>query len=125
VFGAEFLNKYYPYKENRIPVSRFTSEGGYFFMFLSDRNKTVLFSLGGSTIAGYETSNRGEKMLFDGAMLRNKDSFIYGGAITLEIETYFSDRVALILTAREKVLWGTTTGEFNTLFGLGLKFIIN
>ena len=125
VFGAEFLNRYYPYKEDRIPVSQFTAEGGYYLKFLSDRNKVVLFSLGGSALAGYETSNWGEKRLFDGSTLRDKDSFIYGGAITLEMETYLSDRIALLLTGRERILWGTSTGHFHTQFGLGLKFIID
>ncbi len=125
MFGAEFLNRYYPYKEDRIPVSQFTAEGGYYLNFLSDRNKTFLFSLGGSALAGYETSNWGEKMLFDGSTLQNKDAFIYGGAITLEMETYLSDRIVLLLTARERILWGTSTGHFHTQFGVGLKFIIN
>lgn len=125
VLGAEFLNTYYPYKENRIPVAQFTAEGGYYLNFLSDNSKTILFSLGGSALAGYETSNWGEKLLFDGSTLRNKDGFIYGGAVTLEMETYLSDRVVLLLTARERVLWGTTTGHFHTQFGLGLKFIVN
>ena len=26
VFGAEFLNRYYPYKSERIPVAQFTAE---------------------------------------------------------------------------------------------------
>lgn len=125
VFGAEFLNRYYPYRTDRIPVSQFTAEGGYYLKFLSDHNKIVLSSLGGSALAGYETSNWGEKKLFDGSTLRNKDKFIYGGAITLEMETYLTDRVVLLLTARERVLWGTSTGHFHTQFGLGLKFIIN
>lgn len=125
VFGAEFLNRYYPYKNDRIPVSQFTAEGGYYLKFLSDHNKIVLFSLGGSVLAGYETSNWGEKLLFDGSTLRNEDRFLYGGAITLEMETYLADRVVLLLTARERILFGGTTGKFHTQFGLGLKFIIN
>jgi len=125
VFGAEFLNRYYPYKNDRIPVTQFTAEGGYYLKFLSDHNKIVLFSLGGSALAGYETSNWGEKTLFDGSTLRNKDRFLYGGAITLEMETYLADRVVLLLTARERILFGSTTGKFHTQFGLGLKFIIN
>ncbi len=125
IFGGEYLHKYYPYKETGIPLSQFTAEGGYYLKFLSDRNKVVLLSLGASALAGYETSNRGEKILFDGATLRHKDSFIYGGAITLEMETYLSDRIVLLLTARERVLWGTSTGHFHTQFGAGLKFIIN
>lgn len=125
VFGAEFLNRYYPYKNDRIPVSQFTAEGGYYLKFLSDPNKIVLFSLGGSALAGYETSNWGEKILFDGSTLRNKDRFLYGGAITLEMETYLADRVVLLLTARERILFGGTTGKFHTQFGLGLRIIIN
>lgn len=125
VFGGEFLNRYYPYKNDRIPVSQFTAEGGYYLKFLSDHNKIVLFSLGGSALAGYEISNWGEKTLFDGSTLRNKDRFLYGGAITLEMETYLADRVVLLLTARERILFGSTTGKFHTQFGLGLKFIIN
>lgn len=125
VFGAEFLNKYYPYKEERIPVNQFTAEGGYYLNFLSDNSKTILFSVGGSALAGYETSNWGEKLLFDGSTLHNEDAFIYGGAVTLEVETYLSDRVVLLLTARERVLWGTTTGRFHSQFGLGVRFMIN
>lgn len=125
VFGAEFLNKYTPYKTDRIPVSQFTAEGGHYFKFLSDPSKTVLFSLGGSALAGYETSNWGNKKLFDGSTLQNKDSFIYGGAITLEMETYLADRVVLLVTARERLVWGTSTGHFHTQVGVGVKFITN
>lgn len=125
VFGAEFLNKYQPYKTERIPISQFTAEGGYYFNFLSDPNKTVLFSLGGSALAGYETSNWGEKLLFDGSTLRNKDRFIYGGAITLEMETYLNDKIVFLVTARERIVWGTSTNHFHTQIGVGLKFIIN
>lgn len=125
VFGAEFLNRYYPYKDDRIPVSQFTGEGGYYLNILSDHNKVFFFSLGGSALAGYETSNWGEKTLFDGSTLRDKDSFIYGGALTLEMATYLSDRIVLLLTARERILWGSSTGHFHTQFGVGLKFIIN
>lgn len=91
----------------------------------TDPNKIFLFSLGGSALAGYETVNWGEKILYDGSTLRNKDRFVYGGAITLEMETYLTDRIVLLLTARERILWGTTTGHFHTQFGLGMKFIIN
>ena len=125
VFGAEFMNRYYPYKETRLPMSQFTAEGGYFLKILSDPSRTFMLSLGGSALAGYETSNWGDKLLPDGATLRNKDSFIYGGAITLELETYLSDKIVLLLNARERVLWGSSIGHFHTQFGVGLKFIIN
>jgi hypothetical protein len=125
VVGAEYLQKYYPYKDIRIPLSQFTGEGGYYYNFLTDHSKTFFLSLGASALAGYETSNWGEKILFDGATLGCKDAFIYGGAISLELETYLSDRLVLLVTGRERILGGTSTGRFHTEFGVGLKFIIN
>lgn len=60
--------------------------------YLSDRRKTFFRSLGLSALVGYETSNWGDKLLPDGATLLDKDCFIYGGALTLELETYLTDR---------------------------------
>ena len=97
----------------------------YYLKFLSDRRKTFFLSLGLSALAGYETSNRSEKLLPDGSTLLDKDCFIYGGALTLELETYLTDRVALLLNARERALFGSDIGKFHTQVSLGLKFIIN
>ncbi|MDR3057558.1 MAG: conjugal transfer protein TraO [Prevotella sp.] len=125
VFGAEYLHKNYHYKETAIPVSAFTAEAGYYYNFLSDGNKTVFLSLGISALTGYETCNWGEELLYDGSTLANEDSFVYGGAGTLEFETYLSDKVVLILSARERVLFGSSVGKFHTQLGLAIKFIIN
>ncbi|HPE58681.1 MAG TPA: conjugal transfer protein TraO [Bacteroidales bacterium] len=125
VFGAEYLRRNYSYENGNIPVEQFTGEGGYYYNFLSSRGKVVCFSIGASALAGYETVNRGEKQLDDGATLRNEDGFLYGGALTLEMESYITDRIVLLLTGRERMLQGTTTGHFHAQFGIGLKFIIN
>jgi hypothetical protein len=125
VFGGEYLNRYYPYKDTRIPVAQFTAGGGYYLNILSDPSKTFFLSLGGSALAGYETSNRGKKLLSDGATLTDKDAFIYGGAVTLELEAYLSDRIILLVTGRERVLWGNTTGRFHIQFGAGIRLMIN
>jgi Conjugative transposon protein TraO len=125
VFGAEYLSKEYAYKDMYIPKAQFTAEGGYYMKFLSDPSKTVFLSIGSSALAGYETSNWGDKLLPDGATIRNKDAFIYGGAITLELETYLSDRLVFLINVRERVLWGSSISKFNLQFGLGLKIIIN
>lgn len=125
VFGAEYLQKQFDYKTGSLPMAQFTAEGGYYYTFLSDPSKTLFFSIGGSALAGYETSNWGNKQLMDGSSLLNKDGFLYGGAITFEIETYLADRVVLLVNVRERVLWGTSFNRFNTQIGLGVKFIIN
>ena len=125
VFGGEYLLKNNPYKDGKIPVAQFTAEGGYYFKILSDARKIVFVYAGASALAGYETSRWGDKLLPDGATLRNEDSFIYGGAVTLELETYLSDRVVLLLNARERAVWGSSIGHFHFQFGAGIKFILN
>ena len=50
---------------------------------------------------------------------------IYGGAITLELETYLTDRIVLLANIRERALWGSSLDLFTTQFGLGIKFIIH
>ena len=85
----------------------------------------IFLSLGLSALAGYEVSNKSEKLLPDGSTLLDKDCFIYGGALTLELEAYLTDRVALLLNARERALFGSDIGKFHSQVSLGLKFIIN
>ena len=125
VFGGEYLLKNKPYKEEKIPVAQFTAEGGYYLKVLSDARKMLFVYVGASALAGYETVNWGDKVLADGALLRDKDVFIYGGALTLDVEFYVADRIALLANLRERCLWGNSTGHFHTQFGLGVKFIIN
>ena len=125
VFGAEYLQKQFDYKSYRLPMAQFTAEGGYYYNFFSDGSKTIYLSLGASALAGYETTNWGDKQLPDGATLLNKDAFIYGGAVTLQVEVYLADRVILLANIRERVLWGGSFKKFNTQIGVGLKFIIN
>jgi hypothetical protein len=125
VVGAEHLVRNHPYRGARLPVAQSTVEGGYYLKFLSDPSKTFSLSIGGSAMAGYETVNGGVKTLHDGATLRDGNAAIYGGAVTLEAETFLSDRVVLLLTGRERVMWGNTTGRFHTQFGVGLRFMID
>ena len=125
VIGGEYLEKHYLYKDLQIPVSQFTGEGGYYLNFLSDRKKTFFLSLGLSALAGYETSNWGDKLLPDGSTLTDKDGFVYGGALTLDVEFYVADRIALLANLRERLLWGGDTRKFHTQFGAGVKIIIN
>ncbi|NDV57948.1 conjugal transfer protein TraO [Bacteroides sp. 519] len=125
VFGAEYLQKSYQYKTELIPTSQFTAEGGYYYKFLSDRSKIFFFSVGASAMAGYETVNWGESLLFDGSTITSDDNFLYGGAVTFEIETYLSDRIVLLLNVRERILGGSSINLFHTQIGGGIKFILN
>ena len=55
------------------------------------------------------TVNWSDKKLYDGAT-RNGDAFVYGCALTLEMELYLADRVALTASLRERFLWGGSLG---------------
>ena len=125
VFGGEYLLKNNPYKDGKIPVAQFTAEGGYYFKILSDARKIVFVYAGASALAGYESVNWGEKVLHDGSTLHDRDAFIYGGALTLDMELYVADRIALLANLRERCLWGGDTRKFHTQWGVGIKFIIN
>ena len=125
VFGAEYLQKEFDYKSYRVPMAQFTAEGGYYFNLLSDASKTVYLSLGASALAGYETTNWGDKLLPDGATILSRDAFIYGGAVTLQTEVYLADRIILLANIRERILWGGAFKKNNTQISIGLKFIIN
>ena len=82
VIGGEYLHKKYDYKDMQIPVEQFTAEGGYYLKFLSDRRKTFFLSLGLSALAGYEVSNKNEKLLPDGATLLDKDADAGAGSLS-------------------------------------------
>ena len=125
VYGAEYLQTNHPYRSVNVPVAQFTAEGGYYYNFLSDAKKTVFLYAGASALAGYETVNWGERTLYDGAWLNNRDGFVYGCAATLDMEVYLADFIALTASARERFLWGGSTGVCHTEYGIGLKFIIN
>ena len=125
VWGAEFLQKKHEYKDILIPASQITAEGGYYHNFLSDRSKTVFFSFGFSILGGYETINWGKTLLYDGATITSKDTFLYGGAVSFAIELYLSDRMVLLFNVRERFLPSSSVQDFHFQYGLGLKFIIN
>lgn len=125
VAGVEYLLKNYGYRGIFVPRAQFTAEGGYYLKFLSDPAKIFFLSVGGSALVGYETLNWGERLLYDGARLHDSDAFVYGGALTLELESYVTDRIVLLAHVRERVLWGSSLGKFTTQFGVGVRFIIN
>lgn len=125
VYGAEYLHMKHGYRHVTIPSAQFTVEGGYYLNFLSDAGKVFFLNLGGSALAGYETVNWSDKKLYDGATLKNGDAFVYGCALTLEMELYLADRVALTASLRERFLWGGSLGHCHTQYGIGIRFMIN
>ncbi len=125
-FGGEYLQTYKPYGEKgRIPVAQFTAEAGYNLHLISDYSQTFHLYGGLSALGGYETVNWGKQVLSDGATLKAKDAFIYGGALTLSADFYLSDSFILGAHIKERCVFGNDTGHFLTQFGVHLKFVID
>lgn len=125
IFGMGYLQKDYRYGQQVIPKAQFTGEIGYMMPLIADRGHNVRLMLGISGLVGYETSNGGTKLLYDGSMLSNKDGFIWGGALTAQFEAYLSDKIVFLLNVKERGLSGSSVGTFHTQMGVGLRFIIN
>ena len=122
LWALEYTHRYHDYKDLRIPQETYSAEGGYSFFLLGDARKNIALNLGITGVFGYETINKGEPMLNDGAKLLSDDNFIYGAGGRLTFETYLSDRFVLVLQGRTKVLCGTDLQQFRPSAGLGLRF---
>lgn len=122
LWALEYTHQYHNYKILRIPQETFTAEGGYSFFLLGDFGKNITLNFGITGVVGYESINRGEEMLFDGAKILDQDNFIYGAGGRLTFETYLSDRFVLVLQGRTKVIWGTDLKQLRPSAGLGLRF---
>ena len=94
------------------------------YNFYSSPEKLFFLSAGVSGMLGYEAVNKGKRLLWDGASLSDTESFLYGGALTLEAETYLTDRLVFVLRLRERILWGGSASLFHTGFGVGLRYIL-
>ena len=124
-FGADYLRKKICYRVQPIPVEQITVDGGYYRTLLSDGSKTFYFSAGVSGMAGYELVNRDRSLLYDGSAILSKSKFLFGGAISFEVETYIFDQIILLTGFRERILPGSTINKFHSQFYAGVKFIIN
>lgn len=122
LWALEYTHQYHNYKDLRIPQETYTAEGGYSFFLLGDARKNITLNAGITGVVGYESINRGEAMLYDGAKIQSQDTFIYGAGGRLTFETYLSDRFVLVLQGRAKILWGTDLEQLRPSAGVGLRF---
>lgn len=123
VYGGEIIQRYFPYRTTRIPLAQYTGEAGYYYNFFSCPRKVVYLNIGLSGMLGYEAVNGGKRLLDDGAVLYESESFLYGGAVTLEAEACLTDCFSLGFRLRERILWGSAAGYFHTQYGISFKYI--
>ena len=122
IWGAAYTHQLTDYRTVQIPLEDYMGEVGYSLQLLGDARKTVTLNAGLAAVAGYESINRGNTVLYDGSKLLDGNNFVYGAAGRLSFETYLSDRFVLLLQGRTKVLWGTDLKQFRPSAGVGLRF---
>lgn len=123
--GVNYLQKWYDYDYQYIPLAQFAVEAGYLHSLWKDPSRIFSISVGAGALAGYESINWNQKVLLDGATLQHQDAFIYGGVLGLELEAYITDWLVLLLEMRERMLVGSTVKSLRTQYGMGIKILIN
>lgn len=123
LFGLEYAKKNFAYRKEYIPAETIAFEGGYMLNLFSDAGKNVFFNTGITAVAGYETVNRGEKLLSDGATLLSKDRFVYGGAYHLSLDIFASDNLVFFVKGKCNVLWNSDVEMFRPQLSTGVRII--
>ena len=120
--AMEYSRMRHAYKDIKIPVENFLAEGGYSIRLLADRRKSFSLHTGITGLLGYESINRGDSVLFDGASIMNQGGLIYGGTVRLSSEMYISDRLILFAQGRSRAVFNTSVSKFRPSVGLGIRF---
>ena len=123
LWAVEYSRKKHEFENYVIPVETYSAEGGYSFMLLGDWSKNISLNLGVTGVLGYEVFNQSERLLPNGAVIQNKDRFIYGGGARLSLETYLGDHLVMLIQGRTKAVWGTSVERFRPSVGVGLRYI--
>ena len=122
IWGLEYSKILHSYKSIKVPQQTITAEGGKSFFLLGDAQKNITLNFGLTGIVGYESLNRGQQILYDGAKILSEDNFIYGVGGRLSLETHLSDLVILLLQCKTKVLWNTDMEQFRPSLGIGIRY---
>lgn len=123
LFGLEYGKKNFCYGTGKIPAETYSFEGGYLLNLFADARKNVLLNTGLTTVIGYETVNRNDKLLYDGATLLAKDRFVYGAACHLALEVYATDNLVFFVKGKCNVLWNSDVEMFRPQAGTGIRII--
>ena len=123
-FAVNYLQNSDRYATGKLPLAQVTGEGGYYLKVLQDPRRTFFLSFGLSGIVGHEWVNWGKYRLPDGGVIADRNRFVFGGALGLEVEYYMNDRYVLLFRVREKCLGNSDVGLWHTEAGLGLKVMV-
>ena len=121
LFGLEYAKKHFAYRDIQIPAETIGFEVGYLLNLFSDARKNLLLNTGITAVTGYETVNRGEKLLPDGATLLTRDRFVYGGAYHLALDVFATDNLVFFVKGKCNVVWGSDVERFRPQIQTGIK----
>lgn len=109
----------------KIPYNDFTLNLGYSKNVFWNYKNTFNINVGGGALFGYETVNKGDKNLSNGALILSKPGFIYGAYITADFEYSISDVLSVSLKANQYYHANSSLGDFVPFVGLGARIYIN
>lgn len=122
LISFEYNHQLFPYENREIPLEAYFLEGGYSVRLIEIMKGFINVNIMPAVVVGYEQVNKGNEQLEDGAIIISKDSFLYGGASTLSVETYFSDKIIFLLKGKVKVVIGSDLEVLRPGVGLGFRF---
>lgn len=93
-------------------------------IYVNNQNNTFNIFLGGGLLAGYEYINDGNKYLPNGAELKAKSKFLYGGVIQIQSEIWLADDVYLTLQMAENIHINSDLGNFLFYGGAGIRLYL-
>jgi conjugative transposon protein traO len=117
-----FEQKKLSYRSYHIPLQDATLQLGYMKHLLSDRGKNVLLYTGISVLGGYEILNQGKSLLSDGATLRSRSHWLYGGAVHTSLEIFLSDKFLLLAMAEGRLLFHTDLDHLRLSASVGFRY---
>lgn len=114
-----------PYRDVYIPLRTYLAEAGYLFYLLSDAARSVVINAGAAAFSGWGINNKGDNVLYDKAVIRSRDGFLYGASGILSIDTYLSDRLVISAQGKARQYFGNSAGRRRYAAGIGLRYNFN
>lgn len=109
----------------KIPYNDFTVNIGYSKNVYYNYQNTFNINLSAGGVFGYETLNKGDTNLPNGALIISKPGFIYGAYLGADFDISISDNASIILKTNEFYHANSSLGQFLPYAGIGVRFYSN
>lgn len=110
------------YKDQQIQHETYLLEPGYVFFLLGNSTRSLNLNAGIQGVLGYELINQGDEVLYDGAVLKSTEDFLYGAGGKLSLEKFLSNKIMILLQGKINAVWGTTMERIRPSLGLGIRY---